>query len=119
MRLHAGGVIAGGIADLYPTAQPVHVVPITAAEVARLAGIDLSTEEIQRMLESLDFECVRDGDVIKATAPWHRLDMEIPADLVEDIARLYGYDRIPLTMMGDELPTHPRNHRLECEEQDP
>jgi len=116
MRLHAGGVIAQGIADAYPVPQSVHVIDITADEVARLGGIQVGTDELQAMLESLEFKCERQGQLIRATAPDHRLDVEIPADIVEDVTRLYGYDRIPLTLLTDELPPQRRNLVLEGEE---
>ena len=116
MRYHAEGTIADGIADLYPVPQPKRVVPITAAEVKRIAGIDLTTEEIRGMLEALEFECERFGDVIQATAPMTRLDIEIPADLIEEVARMYGYNRIPLTLLADDLPVQRRNYRLEYED---
>jgi phenylalanyl-tRNA synthetase beta chain len=50
------------------------------------------------------------------TVPQHRLDVNIPADLYEEIARIYGYDRIPTTLMNDELPPQRSNRELELEE---
>jgi phenylalanyl-tRNA synthetase beta chain len=47
----------------------------------------------------------------------HRLDINIPADLLEEIARVYGYDKIPTTLMDDELPPQRSNVELEIEEQ--
>ncbi len=116
MRLHAGGEIAAGIADLYPTPQPKRVVHVTSQEVKRQVGIDVSAAEIVEMLKSLDFTCKLNGDEVEATVPMHRLDVEITADLVEEVARMYGYDRIPLTLMTDELPPQRRNRVLEGEE---
>ena len=116
MRLYADGEIAQGIADLYPVPQPTRVVSITPDDVRRLLGVDLSVAEIEGMLAALDFTCTSEGDVIEATAPQHRLDIEITADLVEEVARMYGYDRIPLTLMTDELPPQRRNLVLEGED---
>jgi phenylalanyl-tRNA synthetase beta chain len=50
------------------------------------------------------------------TVPDHRLDVEFPADLIEEIARIYGYDKIPTTLMSDELPPQRQNLALEREE---
>ena len=50
------------------------------------------------------------------TVPSHRLDVNIPADLVEEIGRIYGYDRLPPTLLEDELPPQRRNVALEGEE---
>jgi phenylalanyl-tRNA synthetase beta chain len=53
---------------------------------------------------------------IHVTAPYYRLDVEIPADLVEEVARMIGYDKIPDTLLRDELPPQRRNLALEAEE---
>jgi len=55
--------------------------------------------------------------VLRVTAPPHRLDIqEGPADLIEDLARLYGYDRLPATLLADRLPPQTGNPALEFEE---
>ncbi len=116
MREVAGGTIARGIADAYPVKQETKVVEITAAEVQRIIGMEVSKERIIEVLESLQFECKVVGEVIQAMVPWHRLDVELPADLIEEIARVIGYDCIPITLMRDELPPQGRNLSLESEE---
>ncbi|HID61490.1 MAG TPA: phenylalanine--tRNA ligase subunit beta [Anaerolineae bacterium] len=119
MRQLARGVIAQGIADAYPVPQKTVTVEITPAEVERIMGIALGRDEIVRILESLEFK-VRtvegDEDRLLVTVPDHRLDVELPADLIEEIARVYGYDRIPTTLMSDELPPQRQNLALEREE---
>jgi phenylalanyl-tRNA synthetase beta chain len=116
MRQLGGGTIAKGVADVYPVRQEKKVVEISTREVERITGIGIGDEGIMEVLESLDFRCEKRGDVISATVPDHRLDISLPADLVEEVARIYGYDRIPTTLMGDELPPQGRNESLEKEE---
>ncbi len=116
MRLYAGGTIAQGVADAYPVPQPTRVVEITPAEVERIVGVPFSADEIVRILESLEFACERDGETIRATVPDHRLDVDIPADLIEEIARVHGLEKLPLTLMRDDLPPQRRNLSLEGEE---
>jgi phenylalanyl-tRNA synthetase beta chain len=116
MRQLGGGTIARGVADAYPVRQEKGTVEITAREVERIAGIEISDEGIAEILESLGFACEKKGDGISATVPDHRLDVGLPADLVEEVARVYGYDRIPVTLMADELPPQQRNESLEQEE---
>ncbi|UCD72365.1 MAG: phenylalanine--tRNA ligase subunit beta, partial [Syntrophobacterales bacterium] len=116
MRQLGGGTITEGIADVYPVKQEQRVVEINAQEVERIAGIRIGDEAITEILESLDFRCEKKGDIICGTVPDHRLDISLPADLVEEVARIYGYDRIPATLMGDELPFQERNESLEQEE---
>jgi len=117
MRTLADGVIAEGVADAYPVKQPIVTVELPVSEVERILGIAVPQDEISRILESLDFTVAHSGDMSTVTAPQHRLDVTIPADLIEEIARIYGYDRLPTTLMSDELPPQRSNVELEIEEQ--
>ncbi|MBC7222845.1 MAG: phenylalanine--tRNA ligase subunit beta [Anaerolineae bacterium] len=122
MRQLAGGTIAQGVVDNYPVPQKQVTVHITPAEVRRILGVDLATDDIVGVLEGLEFRCQVEGDpssdqaVIHAQVPDHRLDVHIPADLIEEVARIYGYDRLPETLMADSLPPQRRNLALEGEE---
>jgi len=116
IRQLAGGVIAKGIADAYPLKPPTKVVEITPAEVERILGMKVSAERILKILESLDFSCQVSGSTIRATVPSYRLDVSLPADLIEEIARVIGYENIPTAMMREELPAQWRNEQLEFEE---
>ena len=110
------GNIAEGIVEDYPRPQPVVEVPITVQDVQRWLGVDLSQEEIIAILKRLEFDIRVEEDVIWATVPWYRLDVAITADLLEEIARIYGYDNIPETLMADELPPQHHNWPYELEE---
>jgi phenylalanyl-tRNA synthetase beta chain len=116
MRQLGGGTIAKGVVDVYPVKQEKKVVEITAREVERITGVGMDDKGIMEILEALDFRCEKRGDTIGATVPDHRLDISLPADLVEEVVRIYGYDRIPDTLMADELPPQERNESLEKEE---
>jgi len=118
MRQLAGGVIAAGIADAYPVKRLPRVIDLAPTEVERLLGIELSRQHIVDILESLGFACApgRDRALVHVTVPYYRLDVEIPADLVEEVARIVGYDKIPSTLLRDELPPQRRNLSLEGEQ---
>ena len=111
-----GGVISAGIVEDYPRPQQVVRVPVAAAEVQRVLGIQLSSDEIIAILQRLNFETQLEGETIWATVPRYRLDVTITADLLEEIARIYGYDRIPVTMLADTLPPQRHNWPVEQEE---
>ena len=115
-----GGTVAQGLVDEYPLPPEDPTVEITTVDVQRWLGIDLSPDEIAAILKSLEFEVTVEGSVIKAKTPDHRLDIGTgvigKADLMEEIARIYGYDRIPETRMADALPPQKGNHELEIEE---
>ncbi|HBI43457.1 MAG TPA: phenylalanine--tRNA ligase subunit beta, partial [Planctomycetales bacterium] len=118
MRQHAGAVVCKGIVDVYPAPASPQVIELKMSEVRRLLGMDFPIEEATRILTALEFQVERHGsDVLRVTAPPHRLDIqEGPADLIEDLARLYGYDRLPATLLADRLPPQTGNPALEFEE---
>ncbi len=120
MLAWAGGTVSHELVDNYPLPPKEPAVSITANDVRRWLGISIPGEEIMRMLTALEFRCSTDGDVIHAIAPDHRLDIGEgetgKADVMEEISRLYGYDRIPETRMYDELPVPRGNPTLDREE---
>ena len=116
MRLHAGGTVCQGMVDAYQAPQPLRVVELKRSEVRRILGVDLPIEECAR-LRSLEYAVEVGGESLKATVPEHRLDIqEGPADLIEDLVRLYGYDRLPATLLADQLPPQATNEPLVFEE---
>jgi phenylalanyl-tRNA synthetase beta chain len=120
MREWAGGAVAQGLVDEYPRPAPTVVVEITPAEVERLLGLRLSVQEITALLERLEFKCEAAGEALRLTAPDHRLDIGPgvvgQADVIEEIARIYGYERIPEAQLSDTLPAQRANRALELEE---
>jgi phenylalanyl-tRNA synthetase beta chain len=118
MRQHAGATVCKGIVDIYPAPALPQVIELKMSEVRRLLGMDFPIEEAARILAALEFQVARHGsDALRVTAPSHRLDIqEGPADLIEDLARLYGYDRLPATLLADRLPPQTGNPALEFEE---
>jgi len=63
--------------------------------VARLLGIAFTDVQIEKLLAGLGLDCRRDGDAFLVTPPAYRFDIAIEADLIEELARLHGYDNIP------------------------
>ncbi|MCB9135751.1 MAG: phenylalanine--tRNA ligase subunit beta [Anaerolineales bacterium] len=125
MRQWSGGTVAAGLVDTYPLPPEDPTIAITPADVKRWLGITLSAEEIVRILESLEFTCTITQSpnhpiTIKVTTPDHRLDIGTgvigQADLMEEIARIYGYQNIPETRMADEIPPQRGNPTLEVDE---
>ena len=118
----SGGEIASGLVDDYPHPLEDVFVSITPAEVKRLLGIDLSAGDIALLLNKLEFETTIDGVTVRAKMPPHRVDISTDeltgkADLMEEIARMYGYDRIPSSRIADPLPPQRANIRMEREEE--
>ncbi len=118
MREHAGGTVARGLVDCYPAPVPPREVALDMAEVRRILGVDFPTEEAVRILRALEFRVEQTGPAsLRATVPPHRLDVQSgTADLIEELARVHGYDRLPATLLAEELPEQHRNRAVELEE---
>ncbi len=120
MQRWAGGTVAQGLLDEYPLPPETSTVTITPSDVRRWLGINLSPAEVAGLLKRLEFEGNVQGENITVTAPDHRLDIGTgiigKADLMEEVARIYGYDLIPETRMADELPPQQGNRELDLEE---
>ncbi|HEX9617443.1 MAG TPA: phenylalanine--tRNA ligase subunit beta, partial [Anaerolineales bacterium] len=120
MQAWTGGVVSQGLVDSYPLPPKDPTVEITPGDAERWLGIRLPVDLIAEILRGLEFIVEVEGQSIRATTPDHRLDIGEGvigvADLMEEIARIYGYDRIPETRMADELPPQRGNPALEREE---
>jgi phenylalanyl-tRNA synthetase beta chain len=109
----SGGQIAAGLIDEYPQHYIDPLVTITEAEVERLLGIRIPAKEVASLLNRLGFECKVSGTTVEAQSPSYRTDIADgavgKADVIEDVARLYGYDKIPAARISDELPPQRSN----------
>ncbi len=121
MRQLGGGQVARGALDEYPLPPPTVTVDVPIERVNRLLGMDVSLKKAADVLRRLEFAVTTNGDMIRATAPDHRLDISGDpavgqADLLEEIARIIGYDQIPETIMADEMPPQRENTAVFIEE---
>lgn len=89
------GEVVGGTIDLYPKKKEQRVLPFEPERMNRFLGLDVPKDEMIEILERLEF-AVKDD---KVYVPTFRNDVEGIADVAEEVARIYGYDKIPVTMM--------------------
>ncbi|HVF10285.1 MAG TPA: phenylalanine--tRNA ligase subunit beta [Abditibacteriaceae bacterium] len=94
----AGGTVAHGAVDEYLQPVPDAAVTLRTARCNALLGLTLSTEIISSTLERLRFRVTPDEGAVQVLVPTWRRDIEREADLIEEVARIYGYDRIPTTL---------------------
>jgi phenylalanyl-tRNA synthetase beta chain len=120
MAAWAGGEIATDLVDNYALPYKDPLITLTEADVERSLGIHLDAKIIASLLTRLEFACKVNGKEIEVQSPPHRMDIGEGlvgvADLIEEVARLYGYDNIPSTRLADPLPAQLGNPMLEREE---
>ena len=93
----AGGIITSGMVDVYSQEPKVKTITLRFARTNQLLGLVLSGEVQLQYLKSLGLETVAVDDSAIVTIPSYRVDLKQEVDLIEEIARLYGVDRIPVT----------------------
>ncbi len=99
----SGGTPVAGVIDVHPKPAPSKCIPLSVRATNRLLGTDITEETIIDLLESIEIkldgkERVGNEDVISFSPPSYRVDLARPEDLMEEVARLYGYERIPTTL---------------------
>ena len=108
---HAGATLVGAT-DVYPQPWPRPNIKLRFSDVSRILGVEFPREESLDALARLGFQYAESGDTFVVTPPPIRTDIGIPEDVVEEIARIVGYDRIPVRIPDGPLPLHER-HPLE------
>src|SRR5580692_2100447 len=116
----AGGEILSGVIDVYPRPEPLRKIKFTRKELLRVMGADISDRDIEDILSALGFRPVRvDGNRGASGAlvaewecqqPSWRRDVTRGIDLVEEVARHYGYEKFPPRLPPAKQPAHPLPH---------
>jgi phenylalanyl-tRNA synthetase beta chain len=101
-----GGRAARGIIDIYPGKSEPKTVLLSTREVKRLSSLKTNINGILKVLNSLGFECQEggSGSQISVSVPYWRSDIKCSADLVEEVVRIIGYEKIPITRLASPLP---------------
>lgn len=95
----ADGKLIAPIIDIYPHPYKPKTIGVSLAKVQQVMGIPISLDESSSILKKLGFVVSTDEGMIKATVPSYRAaDIEIPEDLIEEIARVYGYHNLPTVL---------------------
>lgn len=112
----SGGKIAPGQIDIYPKKIEKRVIKISQNRTNQVLGLDISLDEISSNLTAIALTCHNSGpDCLNVEIPNFRPDLEREIDLIEEVARLVGYDRIPCTMPVSSLSSQHLPHHLSLE----
>jgi phenylalanyl-tRNA synthetase beta chain len=112
----AGGQILAGVIDVYPRPVPPRVITLRLPRIPRLLGTDVPVDRVEAILRRLGCQVTRERDRLTVTVPAGRVDLEREEDLIEEVARHHGYDRIPETMPVEAMQPGSRVPVLEAEE---
>ena len=97
--------VASKVFDIYPKPYKTKFIRINKTSIDRLLGVIISKSDISGFLSALGFKSGWVGDILTASVPSFRAnDVGIPEDLIEEIARIYGYHNIPNKLMDGALP---------------
>lgn len=97
IREIAGGQIASEIVDIYPGLQPKKEVAVKWHFIKKLSGKNYHPDAVKNILNSLGFEVIKEGiDELRVAVPYHKPDISLPADIVEEILRIDGLDNIEI-----------------------
>jgi phenylalanyl-tRNA synthetase beta chain len=118
MAALGGGRVLAGAIDEYPTPVPRPRLTLRVSRANRVLGTNFPPEKVEGILRDLHIPAVDfDGEHLVVQAPSHRGDLEREEDLIEEVARLAGYDEIPVTLPQGlvDIPAPPPEVRLRGE----
>lgn len=111
-QVGAGTVLSGRV-DCYPAPRELGTMRLERDRISRHLGVAIEDSEVEAILRSLDFAPVADSSGWTVQRRSHRLDVEREIDLIEEVARVYGFDRIPSTLPAVGAAPKPTPHATE------
>jgi len=108
------GTARGTVVDRYPSRREGLVVPLRRARIERLLGVAVADDDIRRILDGLGFALHDSEEGWRVTVPTRRVDVTREADLVEEVARHYGLDRVPVGFPVLTSAPPPLDPRIAC-----
>jgi phenylalanyl-tRNA synthetase beta chain len=106
INLVAGGMVAKGQIDEYPGREEPRKIRLTLLKIKHVLGIEISLSNIVKTLKGLGFQCFVTDNAVDVSIPYWRSDIMMEEDLVEEVARIMGYEAIPTTMLSSPIPHH-------------
>ena len=106
-ELGCGEVMEGTI-DVYNSVKEESSITVDSKWINKFLGTDISKEEMKESLDSLDLKTKLNGDDLNITIPTFRIDIAIKEDIAEEVARIYGYDKIPTTIFKVATEREPK-----------
>jgi phenylalanyl-tRNA synthetase beta chain len=107
------GRVRGPVIDTYPTPAELRTLKLRRTRIERVLGQAVSATDVERILKGLTFEMIGTDQTWNVTVPTFRVDVSREVDLIEEIGRHYGYDKLPTTFPALVTPPPPPDPRIE------
>ncbi len=98
LHKYAGGDVIKGVEKHDLTNKDIKKVSISRDKINKVLSLKLSSPEILDILDRLNFKAIEDNDIFKIEVPYYRLDVAIPEDIIEEVARVHGINNILPTL---------------------
>jgi phenylalanyl-tRNA synthetase beta chain len=102
-----GGIPAEGIIDTFNAPHHIKTIEITETRFEKILGVSVSMKDIWNIIKRLGFEKIEEDltQTINVTPPFWRSDISIQDDIIEEYARIYGYDNLPTSNLASPIPS--------------
>ena len=98
IEMLGAGKVCKGRVDVYPNPETAKTIDIRVDRINKVLGIEISREEMVKYLTNLEIKVEGEGNIMTVTPPTIRQDLLAEEDYIEEVARLYGYDKLPVTL---------------------
>lgn len=109
--LDAGEIIED-VFDFYPDKIEPKTIMASVERINRRIGVKIDGDKMVEILSGLDFEATLSGDELRVIAPLYREDIELEADISEEVLRMYGYEHLGSTLLRGETPVGTRSDKM-------
>jgi phenylalanyl-tRNA synthetase beta chain len=103
----------GRVVDQHQPNRETQAVPVTTDFINQRLGLSLSAQDMQVLLQNVEFQVTVGDDGLLVDAPFWRTDIELREDVVEEVGRLHGFDNLPVDLPRREITPTPRDAMLE------
>jgi phenylalanyl-tRNA synthetase beta chain len=114
---NGGSLSLHGRDDYHPHPRTATIIHFNTTEVRRLGGVTIPVEEQAEILRRLECQVDVQGETLHITVPLFRTDLKASEDIVEEILRIYGYEKIPIRTLASAIPLPVEQKEVQIEEQ--